>query len=303
VFGTACCVLAALGYTIVNICLRQLTVRYDPAWLLWLKESMTVVWLVPWLVWQAARGRRPIPGGRVLGALMAVGLLTHLGGNLPLIWAMGVVGLAITIPLATGVNLVACAVLGRLVLRERVSPQSALAMSILIVSMVLLSAGAGRANDSMAVSDHVVNGPLWVALAVAASCLAGVVYGVLNIAIRRALTASVPVTALGFIIPAMGALSLAPVCLGRFGVAGLLTTAGSDLFLIAFCGTLNLLAYLAIIKGLQMTGVVRANVLSASQVAMAAVAGFLFFQEAAGPALVAGVAMTIAGMVMIGRPS
>jgi drug/metabolite transporter (DMT)-like permease len=69
-----------------------------------------------------------------------------------------------------------------------------------------------------------------------------------------------------------------------------------------FCGTLNLLAYLAIIKGLELTSVVRANVLSASQVAMAAVAGLLFFREAASPVLVAGVAMTIAGMVMIGRP-
>jgi drug/metabolite transporter (DMT)-like permease len=295
--------LAAVGYTIVNLCLRQLTVVYDPMWLLCIKETMTVIWLGPVLAWRAARGVRPLPGGRALGELMAVGLLTHLGGNLPLIWAMGIVGLAITIPLAMGVNLVACALLGRWVLGERVSLQSGLATAVLIVSVVLLSVGAGRANDAMALSEHVAAGPVWVTLAVAASCLAGVSYGVLNIAIRRAVTAGVPCTALGFLIPAMGAISLAPLCLGRFGLSGLLATSSSDFLLMVFCGTLNLLAYLAIIKGLALTSVVRANVLSASQVAMAAVAGLLLFQEAASPALVAGVAMTIAGMVLIGRPT
>lgn len=294
--------LAAVGYTIVNVCLRHLTVLYDPMWLLCVKEAMTVVWLGPLLVWQAARGRRPLPEGRTLGALIAVGLFTHFGGNLPLIWAMGIVGLAITIPLATGVNLVACAVLGRWVLGERVPLQSGLATAVLIVSVVLLSGGAGRANHAMALSEHVVAGPGWVALAVAASCLAGMSYGVLNIAIRRALTAGVPWTAVGFLIPAMGAISLAPLCLGRFGLSGLLATSPPDFLLMVFCGTLNLLAYLAIIKGLELTSVVRANVLSASQVAMAAVAGLLFFREAASPVLVAGVAMTIAGMVLIGRP-
>jgi multidrug transporter EmrE-like cation transporter len=48
--------------------------------------------------------------------------------------------------------------------------------------------------------------------------------------------------------------------------------------------------------------VIHANVLTASQVAMAAVAGIFFFEEAASPALLAGVAMTIAGMVSIDRP-
>jgi multidrug transporter EmrE-like cation transporter len=35
---------------------------------------------------------------------------------------------------------------------------------------------------------------------------------------------------------------------------------------------------------------------------MAALAGIFFFEEAVTPSLVAGVAMTIAGMVMIDRP-
>jgi len=299
--GTAYCVFAALGYTVVNICLRDLAVKYDPAWILCMKETMAVVLMGPWLAGRAIRGQSPLPGGRPLVTLVVVGLLTHLAGNLPLIWSMGIVGLAITMPVALGVNLVACAVLGRLYLGEKVSPQSTLALGILIVSVVLLGGGAGKANQGMARLADVATGPLWVSLAVAASCLAGVIFGLLNVTIRRSATEGVSLAAIAFLVPAMGAASLTPLCLGRHGLWGLLETAPRDLLLMVGCGTLNLLSYVALIKGLQTTTVVHANVLGASQVAMAAVAGFLFFEEAASPALVLGVLLTIAGMVMADR--
>jgi len=301
--GTVYCVFAALGYTGVNICLRQLAVKYDPAWILCMKETMAVVLMGPWLAGQAIRGRSPLPGGRALATLLVVGLLTHLTGNLPLIWSMGVVGLAITMPVALGVTLVACAVLGRLYLGEKVSPQSFLAVAVVILSVVLLGGGAGKANDAMARLADVATGPLWVSAAVAASCLAGVTFGLLTVTIRRSATAGVSLAAIAFLVPAMGVASLTPLCLGRHGLSGLLQTAPQHVLLMVGCGTLNLLSYLALIKGLQRTTVVHANVLGASQVAMAAVAGFFFFQEAASPALVLGVLLTIAGMVMADRPA
>ncbi len=303
VLGTACCVFAALGYTIANLCLRYLTVDHDVAWVLCIKETVAVAVLGPWLAQQALRGRPSLPGGRTLLALAALGLLVQLGGNLPLIWSMGVIGLAVAVPISLGINLVGSAILGQILLGERVSLQSGSAILLLIVSVVFLTTGAGKANDAITITSQTATGPAWVALAVAAPCLAGMVFSVLNIAIRRTITRGVPLAAIAFLIPVMGTVALAPLSLGRHGLDGLLATPTPDFLLMLLCGLLNLLAYMAIIKGLQLTTIVHANVVSASQVAMAAVGGLLFFSEASSPSLMMGVVLTIAGMVMIDRPT
>lgn len=300
--GAACCIFAAVGYTAANTLLRKLTVQQDPMWLLCVKESVAVVLLGPWLAYRAMRGRPSLPSGRPLLALVIVGILTQVAGNLPLIWAMGVVGLAISIPVSIGVNLAACAVLGQTLLGERVSFRSAIAVAALVVSVVLLSTGAGQANDSIAASAEVVTGGFWSVMAVGGACLAGVIFGFLNVTIRRSATAGVPLLAIGFMVPAMATATLAPACLWRHGLNGLLATPPQDFLLMLVCGVLNIAAYLAIIKGLQLTTIVHANVLAASQVAMAALAGLLFFQEAASPSLATGILLTIAGTALIDRP-
>jgi DME family drug/metabolite transporter len=302
VLGTACCIGAAVGYTASNICLRILTVRQDPAWILCVKESVAVVLVGPWLLVQAARRQRVLPGKRTLAGLMAIGLATHLGGSLPWIWALGVVGLAITVPASLGVNLVVAAAFGWLMLRERVSVQSGLAIAVVIVSVLLLSAGAGQVNDSILTTAPVATGPFWIGLAILVSCLAGIIWAALTVAIRRSVTRGASIWLVAFIVPAMGASSLALVSLWRHGFSGLLATPADDFALMLICGLFNLVAYLAIIKGLQMTSVVHVNVLTASEAAMAAVAGLLFFQEASSPSLVAGVCLTVAGMALMDRP-
>ncbi len=300
--GTALCLVSALGYSTVNLLLRRLGTRYDPVWVIWVKETITILPLVPWLACQYVRNAPDRPALRAMLGLAAIGLLTNTLATPPLLWAMGVIGLAIAVPVSLGVNLVACAVFGRLYLGERISPQTALAMTLLIASVALLGMGAGHANDSIAASA-LAAGPLWVVLALAAACAAGIVYGSLNVTIRRAVTGGVSLATIAFIVPAMGALTLAPICLWRHGASALLASAPEDLPVIVACGVLNLMAFLAIIKGLQMTSVVRANVLTASQAAIAALGGLLFFEEAASPTLALGISLTVAGMVLIDRPA
>jgi drug/metabolite transporter (DMT)-like permease len=232
--------------------------------------------------------------------LALVGVLTHLAGNVPFIWAMGVVGIAITVPASLGVNLVGCAVLGQWLLKERVSPQSIGAIAALVLSVAVLSLGAGQANSVM---NAKATGAWWAFVGVAASCLAGMVFAVLNIAIRRSATRGVNLAAIGFLVPAMGAVSLAPICLAHVGWSAMLATPARDVVLMLVCGTLNIASYLAIIKGIEATTVVHANVLGATQIAMAAVAGLLFFGEALSPGLLVGVALTLAGTLLIGKPA
>jgi drug/metabolite transporter, DME family len=324
VLGTGCCLVAALGYTAVDVGVRSLSERRDLVWILFVKELVAVALVGPWLVWQARRGTSQPVGRQALLTLAVVGALTQLAGNLPFFWAMRVVGLAITIPASLGVTLIASATFGWFFLRERVSWQTGLAIAMTIASVIFLSLGAGAgggsplpnplpqgegtASSPLQLGDVAGNvgpaahGPFWIALAVAMACMAGVVYATLSLAIRHSATRGVSVAWMAFIIPLMGTITLGPLCLCNPGLQELLATPSSDLLLMALCGVLNLVAYTAIIKALQMTTMVHANVLNASQTAMAAAAGFLFFQESASPSLLAGVCLTMAGMVLLDRP-
>jgi drug/metabolite transporter (DMT)-like permease len=300
--GTLYCIAAALLYTGANICLRVLAVRGDPIWVVFLKESMAVLIVGPWLVYQAFRGQRVLPQRHVLVVLVLVGLATELIGNIGTLWAMGIIGLAVNIPVVVGLTLISAALMGRLVLGERISPRSVLAVALLVVAVVLLSLNAGRANQSIAAKASVASGPYWVALAVLVTCVAGIVFGALSITIRWSMTRGLSPLVLVVAITSMGTLTLGPLSYGRLGWSGMAATPGADVAVAVLCGLLNLAAFTAISKGLQQTTVVHANVVNASQTAMAAVAGMLLFAEPLSGVLVGGVLLTMAGVVLIDRP-
>ncbi len=299
--GVVYCVIAALGYGGVNVCLRVLTVRCDRGLILLAKEILAFTCVGLWVASRARRDGFPIPGWRTVVGLMVIGALTQLAATLPLLWSMAVVGLAIAVTASLCASLVTSAVLGRLVLGERVSLQSLMAIGLLVGAVGLLTFGAHGSADSLASADE--HSSLTVFVATAAACIAGVIYGVLNVGVRRSVTHGVSVAFVALVIPFMGVLCLSPVCLWRLGINGIPAIPVEDLLVMLLGGILNVAAWFAYIKGLQTTPVVHANVLTTSQVAMAAVAGVFLFGEALSPALLAGVAMTIAGMVWIDRPT
>jgi len=297
VVGTAYCILSAIAYTATNICLRALAGHASQVQVICVKEFVTVAVVGPWLVYQGRRGLRVWPKPSSLVPLVLVGLATQLVANLGLLWAMGIVGLAVSIPAALGISLAGSAVLGRVVLGERVSARSWMAVTLLIASIVLLKIGADQGGRLAAAE------PAQVALAVGAACLAGVTFAALSVTIRYSVTSQVSPYAVVFIVTGMGVISLAPLSLWQLGVEGWGQTPPGDLTIMLLAGALNLIAFLAISKGLQLTTIVHANVLNASQVAMAAVAGLLLFAEQPSVQLVLGICLTIVGMMLIDRPA
>ena len=284
-------------------------------WVICNKELVTVVAVGPWLLYQTFRGTPVLPrhpgGTRLLTLLILVGLANQVGANLGLQWALGVVGLAVSTPVVFGVMLTASALLGLGFLGERVSRRSVLAIGLLLAALVLLGAATyatcpadtPQAAQASGGPDSRLAGPLLLALGIGASCLAGAIYAVLTTTIRHAVTSAVPIGTIVFITTLMGVLSLGPLSAYRLGAPQLLATPPEQIAWMAAAGTLNLIAFLAITKGLQLTTVVHANVLNASQVAMAAVAGTLIFAEPRTPWLLAGVGLTILGVVLIDRPA
>jgi drug/metabolite transporter (DMT)-like permease len=237
-----------------------------------------------------------------LGFLVLLGLIGQFGGNLNLQFAFATLGLTITIPTVFGFILVASALLGRLVLGERVSARSVAAIGLLIAAMVLLGLGAGAANRSVGDQARAMVGPGWVALGIGAACLSGVCYALLSTGIRRVVSPAVPPAWVVFVTTSVGLVAMGAISVYRLGMPRLLETQPDDLGFMLAAGGFNLVAYLALARGLQLTALVRVNVINASQVAMCGVAGLLLFGEPPSWFLVLGVGITILGMTIIERP-
>ena len=301
VLGAFYCIVAALGTSVVNGCLRELTVECDRFWALAVKESVAAVVVGPWIALQIARGKMRLPGRRAIAALVMAGLVSQVVGNLPCMWAFSVVGLSVVLPVMFGAYMTAGVVLGRVFLGETVSARSLLAVGLLISAVVLLSMGAGTANQAIAAGAKVQTGAFWVGLAIAASAMAGVAFCVMAVVIRRATNDDTSPMIVAFIMPVMGPLCFGPLGLATSGWDGLTSCSSTQFALMLAAGAINLVSFLSLIHGLRRVPVAHANVLSASQVAMGAVIGMTVFGEPPGPWLVLGVTLTIVGMVVIGR--
>ncbi len=277
------------------MCLCSLANAADQVWTLWVKESVTVAVVGPWLLYHVVRGRYAMPSLKALAGLAVVGVAVQLLGNLSMLGAFGVVGLAVTVPVVYATSLTGTAILGRLVLGESVTLRSSLAIASLIVAITLLNLGASGESS--------VQDPGKARLAIAAACLAGVIYAVMTVSIRKSVAGLVPLPMVVLIIPAMGTLTLGPLGLWRDGIQGLVGHAPERLGLMLLAGALNLVAFVAYSQALRWIAAVQANVVNAAQVAMAALGGVLFFSEPPSPMLVLGVGLTIVGIFLIEQPA
>ena len=283
-------------YTAANICMRQLAaLEADEMLVVGVKELVTVVVVGPYLLSRAVRGEKILPPRRTLLILMAAAVAVQLGGNLPVQWAFGVVGLAVTMPAIFGTMLTAAALFGFFFLGERVPVRSIAAIVLLMGSVALLNMGADEAYRSL-------SRPLVLA-GVGAGCFAGVMFAVLSTTIRFTATARVPISTIVFFTTLMGVLSLGSLSIWRLGPASVMATRPDQLTWMLAAGGCNLVAFLSITKGLQLTTVVHANVLNASQVAMGAIAGIQLFNESWNVWLLAGVLLTMIGVALVGRAS
>lgn len=290
--------ISAVGYTATNICLRSVT-DCDPVWVSCVKTIPTVIGVAPWLIVRWSRGERVFPPWPIVATLLAAGLLGQFGGNVVFQWAMGIIGLALTVPLCMGMIIIASAVLGRVLLLEGVSRKAVVALAILLVAIWVLSLGAHGASD--AISELGAVSPWLVTGAVIAGCVSGLCYAVLGVAIRRAgqRTSSVPATT--FCIAIVGLLTLGPFAIYRIGVEQMLQTPRLDFAMMVLAGVFNVIAFVALTRALQITSLVYVNALNATQVAMASIAGIMLFDEQASPALTLGVSLTIVGLLIMPR--
>lgn len=300
--GTAWGILSAVTYAITNILLRRLAIDSDPIWITCIKALPTFVLACLLLGYQGWQQSVTLPSCKAVAAIVAAAVFVQIGGNLFLQWSLGVIGLALTVPISFGTLISGSAILGRLWLGEPITPRALLAMSLLMASVVILTLGAEENRTFLPQESSLASGSALVVLGIAAACVSGVAYALVAVVIRTA-TRQLSVAMTLFLISATGLVTLGGASLARLGVDGLLATPSRSFAYMVLAGTFNAIGFFALGKSLRLISVVHANVLNASQAAIAVVAGILLFDEPSSWSLALGVALTLAGLVVVRNES
>ncbi len=304
VIGTICGLLAAVGYTATNVCLRQVAGE-NPAWVCCLRALPTVLLFGPWLLVRKSRGETIWPAWQVMGAIIFGGIASQLVGNILFQWSLHIVGLAMAVPLCLGTLIGGSVILGRLILREPITPRTALSLLMLVAAIMVLSLGAKAAHAS--VQGHVqdvapVPFDVWhVALGVSAACISGIFFACLGVSIRYSVMNSSQPTTTMFTVGMVGVVGLGIVTFNQIGLSGMLDTTPANLAAMLGAGMFNAVSFLAMTKALQLTNIAYAYALNATQATMGALAGVFFFHEATTPWLGLGVGLTIVGLLYMSR--
>lgn len=297
--GTILGLVSAVAYTAANVCLRA-SIKSDLVWVSCIKSIPTIALVAPWLLVLAARGERILPPLRVLLLIVAAGAFGQLGGNVAFQYSLGVVGVAMAVPLTLGTMILSAAVLGRLILHEPVTPRMAVSILLLLVAIGVFCLGAKEASESVQTGSETLSfDALRIAAGVTAALASGVAYTILGVAIRYAAGKGAAQATTLMTVALVGLISLGAVSLIRIGPQGMLGTPPRDLAIMLAAGVFNAVAFVALTKALQLTTVVYFNALNATQAAMAAIGGVIFFQESPSLALLAGVVLTTAGLLLM----
>jgi drug/metabolite transporter (DMT)-like permease len=287
-FGAA----AAVLYTAANVGLRQ-CVGVDPFLVAAVKAAPTVIFLGPILVWMLFRSVPVLTSGRMIPRFIVVALIGQFIGNAAFQVALEVIGLAVSVPITLGVLIIVGAILGRLVLFEPVRPTKMMAITILIAAIVILSSPS---ESTMPAESTSALSPLAGALCAAAS---GAAYALFGVVMRQTLNGGVTATLTMFISGVVGTVSLWSFALLRLGADAIFATQPDQWWTMSAAGLFNFAAFVALSYALKALPVVAVNLINASQVAMAAIAGVILFSEPVTVSLVAGVGLTFLGLSIL----
>jgi drug/metabolite transporter (DMT)-like permease len=293
-FGTLCGLLAAVGYTACNLCLRAV-MDVDPFFVCTIRAIPTIVILAPIVLARPLAGLALLPPGRIVAILAAAGLAGHVLGNGSFQYGMGIIGVALAVPLCLGSMIVGGATLGRVALNEPITFRMASGLALLVAAILVLSGGAQKASEAM----HALTPSSQVGFGVAACCASGVFYAAMGAVLRHATRGLSTVSQSLTIVSTVGLIGLAGVSCWSVSRAEWAAITTNQVLMMLAAGVLNAAAFVALTRALQLMPLVHVHGLNATQATMAAVAGVLIFGEAQSSFLVSGLVLTIAGLVLM----
>lgn len=249
------------------------------------------------LLARSRQNRQEFASWEAVAKLLAVGLIGQWVGNVGFQWSLGVIGIGLAVPLTMGSIIASGAVVGRIWLAEPITGRALVAMAVLLAAIGLLSLGAEQASKAVLVASR--NGATLAVLGVAVACVSGVAYTVLGAGIRHFARGQISLPATLFLTSGSGMMTLGIWCLWSLGPAELLATKTDDFTAMVAAGVWNAVAFFSLVRALQLTTLFKVNSLNSSQIAMAAVAGVIWFDEALTAYLIAGVVLTTLGLLIM----
>lgn len=310
--GPLCGMVAAVLYTLTNIALRD-CVQVDAYLVSAVKAAPTVIFLGPLIAWAAAGKQPVIASKRRIPQFLVASFMAQFFGNAAFQKALEKIGLAASVPITLGVLIVGGAIFGVILLGESVNRQKMFSMATLIIAVVVLSIpNTNAASAETAVSESgsitatsvadaktartsdVLIGSLWAASS-------GLAYSFFGVTLRQTLQSGVKSTTAMFLSGLVGIVTLWPYIYWTLGVDAVHSTPLSLWGTMAVAGLCNFLAFIAITASLKLLPVVAVNLINASQVAMAAVAGVMLFGEPVTWTLLTGIFLTILGLVIMAK--
>lgn len=288
---------AALCYSFTNGCLRQVAVRTDFDWAMWVAAwKVTPTAVAGWFL-MARQWRGPGslgPTREIIGSLILNGLLMQFFGNVMFQFALSRAGLALSVPLCFASLITTSAILGRVILHDPIRPRTLVTMVLLMLAVVLLSQGTkGNTNTAHLTWQEIAWGA-------AAALGSGTGFAFSGVVVRRSVRRGHPISVvLGLSCTvAMLPMLIAAARQGWVPLAGGLNATGYTALLMA--GVLNAIGFFSVSEALRHLPVVRVNLINASQAAMGGLMGVWMFHEPLTVWLVAGTMTTIASLVVLG---
>lgn len=283
---------SAVMYTAANVALRK-CVGVDPFLVAAVRAAPTVIVLAPILIWMLVRRVPLLTSNRLIARFVLVALIGQFVGNAAFQFALEVIGLAASVPITLGVLIICGATLGRLILGEPVSVTKVIAIIILVAAIVILSIPGQSTMPAESTSR--------LSSIAGAGCAAasGAAYALFGVVMRQTLNGGVTATLTMFISGAVGTVSLWSAAFLRLGMETIATTQADQWWIMIAAGILNFTAFVALSYALKVLPIIAVNLINASQVAMAAIAGVFIFAEPVTQSLLAGVFLTFLGLLIL----
>jgi drug/metabolite transporter, DME family len=291
--GTICGLLAAVGYTITNACLKQVADDHLNAfWVSAVKAFPTVLICAPWAYYQSRIGLRVFPESpRVFWLLFASAFVGQIGGNVGFQFGLQYVGIGISVAICLGAIQIFGAILGRIFLLEPITIRAVGAITLLLGALTALSMGA-----KMETKPHTN----WeIALGIISLCVSGFAYAVIGVAIRYGVTGRTTIAFTLSIIGSVGVGCLGAIAFFQIGASGMAATTTQQWGSMLLAGLFNALSFLALTKAYQATTVTYVAIMNACQTALAALVGAAFFGEHWSTSLTIGLILTALGVTLM----
>lgn len=292
--GPVCGLLAAVGYTATNICLRSVT-NVDSAYVAFVRSIPTLLLVLPLIVLRTVRGQALVaPKSHVIW-LVLTGVFTQIFGNVLFQWSLGVIGLALSVPLVFGSMIIGSAVIGAVILKEPIHKTTSGAIVLLLAAVTILTIGAQSSSAAANLSSAQLG---MVTLAVLGNMISGFAYSALGTVMRRGMKAGMSTETTLLLLSIVGIVSLGSWSFWRLGPEYMINLESRDYGRMLGAGALNAISFYCLATALQHLSVVYVHIINASQAAMAALAGVLIFAEPLSAYLIFGISLTAIGLML-----